>query len=329
MSKKTSMQDIANRLKISRMTVSKAFKNDADISSEMREKVRLMAQEMGYQYVKNDPLSLMVLVPEVFLSDTEDFYTTLFKRLNENANVKNISLLLKIVSKSDENNQIIDFSPVGKHGIMMLGQFDKAYVEKVQHIGLPLVCVDFYYDDLELDSIVSNNFNAGYIATRYLLNKGHKHIGYVGTIPSTTSIIDRYLGFTKALIENELDYQSAIIIEDRDREGNMIDLVLPDQLPSAFLCNNDYVAYLLINKLQSMGLSVPKDISVIGFDDVMYSKISHPMITTMKVSRKYMAEQAMTLMIRRINNKKAKLINMSLECLMVERDSVSEFEGNI
>lgn len=329
MSKKTSMQDIANRLNISRMTVSKAFKNDADISSEMREKVRLMAQEMGYQYAKNDPLSLIVLVPEVFLADTEDFYTTLFRRLNENANVKNISLFLKIISKKDEMEQSTNFSHVSKDGIMMLGQFEKAYVIKVQSLGLPLICVDFYYDDLELDSIVSNNFNAGYIATRYLLNKGHKHIGYVGTIPSTTSIIDRYLGFTKALIEKGLDYQKSVIVEDRDHEGNMIDLVLPKKLPSAFLCNNDHIAYLLIKKLQQMGLSVPKDVSVIGFDDVMYSKISQPMITTMKVSRKYMAEQAITLMIRRMNNKKAKLINMSLECLMVERDSVSECEGNL
>ncbi|PKK93728.1 MAG: transcriptional regulator [Tenericutes bacterium HGW-Tenericutes-6] len=329
MSKKTSMQDIANRLNISRMTVSKAFKNDADISSEMREKVRLMAQEMGYQYAKNDPLSLIVLVPEVFLADTEDFYTTLFRRLNENANVKNISLFLKIISKKDEMEQNTNFSHVSKDGIMMLGQFEKAYVIKVQSLGLPLICVDFYYDDLELDSIVSNNFNAGYIATRYLLNKGHKHIGYVGTIPSTTSIIDRYLGFTKALIEKGLDYQKSVIVEDRDHEGSMIDLVLPKKLPSAFLCNNDHIAYLLIKKLQQMGLSVPKDVSVIGFDDVMYSKISQPMITTMKVSRKYMAEQAITLMIRRMNNKKAKLINMSLECLMVERDSVSECEGNL
>jgi len=329
MSKKTSMQDIANRLNISRMTVSKAFKNDADISSEMREKVRLMAQEMGYQYAKNDPLSLIVLVPEVFLADTEDFYTTLFRRLNENANFKNISLFLKIISKKDEMEQNTNFSHVSKDGIMMLGQFEKAYVIKVQSLGLPLICVDFYYDDLELDSIVSNNFNAGYIATRYLLNKGHKHIGYVGTIPSTTSIIDRYLGFTKALIEKGLDYQKSVIVEDRDHEGNMIDLVLPKKLPSAFLCNNDHIAYLLIKKLQQMGLSVPKDVSVIGFDDVMYSKISQPMITTMKVSRKYMAEQAITLMIRRMNNKKAKLINMSLECLMVERDSVSECEGNL
>jgi len=60
MSKKTSMQDIADKLNISRMTVSKAFKNDTDISSEMKDKVRLMAQEMGYKYVKNDKVDLIV-----------------------------------------------------------------------------------------------------------------------------------------------------------------------------------------------------------------------------------------------------------------------------
>lgn len=327
MSKKISMQDIANRLNISRMTVSKAFKNDTDISSDMKEKVRLVAQEMGYQYVKNEQYELIVLVPEIFLAETEDFYTTLYKRLNENAITKNISLVLKIVSKLDEKNLNIHFSTSNKDGIMMLGQFEKSFVKAVEALELPLVCVDFYYDDLALDSIVSNNFNAGYIATKYLLNHGHQSIGYVGRIPSTNSIIDRYLGFTKALIEQGLDYKNALILEDRNELGEMKPVVLPSVLPSAFLCNNDHSAYLLIQKLNKQGYKVPEDISIIGFDDVIYSKISNPQITTMKVSRKYMAEQAITLMLRRINNKKAKLINMTLECLMVERESVQAHKG--
>ena len=325
MSKKTSMQDIADKLNISRMTVSKAFKNDTDISSEMKDKVRLMAQEMGYKYVKNDKVDLIVLVPEVFLAETEDFYTTLFRRLNENANTKNINLLLKVVNKNDEKQLNIDFSTTGRDGIIMLGQFEKNYVIKVAALRLPLICVDFYYDDLDLDSIVSNNFNAGYIATKYLIKKGHKSIGFVGSIPSTNSIIDRYLGYTKAKIEYQINHEN-IIVDDRDENGSMIPIYLPDKLPTAFLCNNDHVAYLLIKKLQEKGIHVPNDVSVVGFDDVIYSKISNPTITTMKVSRKYMAEQAIMLMLRRIKNRNAKLINMSLECLMVERDSVMQKE---
>jgi LacI family transcriptional regulator len=322
------MQDIADRLNISRMTVSKAFKNDTDISIEMRDKVRLTAQEMGYQYTKNDQLDLIVLVPEVFLAVTEDFYTTLYKRLSENALTKNIHFVLHVVSKHDERHRITHFSTQGKHGILMVGQFDKAYVVQVEQLQLPMVCVDFYYDDLNLDSVASNNFNAGYIAAKYLINAGHHEIGYVGSIPSTNSIIDRYLGYTKALIEKGIDHQHAVIIKDRNDSGEMIDLVLPKHLPSAFVCNNDHVAYLLIQKLQKIGKKVPEDISVIGFDDVIYSRISNPQITTMKVSRKYMAEQAITLMIRRIKNKKAKYINMNIECLMVERQSVSTYKGD-
>lgn len=327
MSKKISMQDIADRLNISRMTVSKVFKNDSDISAEMKEKVRLMAQELGYKYKKNDQYSLVVLVSEVFLAETEDFYKTLYKRLNENAITKNVNLLLKIVSKEDEYAHNLDISLNGKDGVMMLGQFEKGYVEVVNNLNMPLVCVDFYYDDLELDSIVSNNFNAGYMAAKYLIKHQHKQIGFVGNVPSTNSIVDRYLGLKKALIENNLDCKNVLIVNDRNEKGQMIELVLPKELPSAFLCNNDHIAYLLIRKLQDMGLNVPKDISVIGFDDVVYSKISTPKITTMKVSRKYMAEQAMTLILRRIKNRQAKLINMTLECLMVERESVGPFGG--
>ena len=109
MAKKVSMQDIADCLNVSRMTISKTFKDDPDISSDMKERVRLKAQELGYKYTKNDQYDLMVLVPEIFLAETEDFYTALYKRINENAVTKNINLLLKIVSKQDEYNDNTEF----------------------------------------------------------------------------------------------------------------------------------------------------------------------------------------------------------------------------
>src|SRR5690606_19311745 len=196
------------------------------------------------------------------------------------------------------------------------GQFDKDYVVAVEKLKIPLVCVDFYYDDLALDSIVSNNYNAGHIATKYLIHKGHQKIGFVGTVQATNSIMDRYLGYYKALIEKELPRSDAFVIDDRDRDGEMIDFKLPSDLPTAFLCNNDHVAYLLAEKLKSMSIHVPNDVSIIGFDDVIYSRISNPQITTMKVSRTYMAEQAIKLILRRIRSKDAKLINMTLECIM-------------
>lgn len=327
MSKKVSMQDIADCLNVSRMTISKTFNDDPDISSDMKERVRLKAQELGYKYTKNDQYDLIVLVPEIFLAETEDFYTTLYKRINENAVTKNINLLLKIVSKQDEYNDITNFSVVGKHGIMMLGQFKKSFVIAVEKLGLPLVCVDFYYDDLNLDSIVSNNYNAGYVATKHLIKLGHKEIGYVGSIPSTNSILDRYLGLVKALVEHRMDHNNIHILDDRSATGEMIDIKLPEKLPTAFLCNNDHTAYLLIQKLNKKGIHVPNDVSVIGFDDVIYSKISNPQITTMKVSRKYMAEQAITLILRRIKNNKTKLLNINLECTIINRDSVKDLRG--
>ena len=81
------------------------------------------------------------------------------------------------------------------------------------------------------------------------------------------------------------------------------DIVLPKKLPTAFVCNNDHIAYLLIEKLKSMNIKVPEDISVVGFDDVIYSILSNPKITTARVKRKYMAELALDLIERRIKSK--------------------------
>lgn len=321
MSKKTTMQDIANYLNISRMTVSKSFNDDTDIPNETKERVFEAAKLLGYKYIGSNPLQILVLIPEIYFTETEAFYSAIYKKLNEKANNKNVLLYLKIVSQYEMKNNLINIEDEKKDGIILLGQFELAYVYKILDLKIPTVCVDFYYDELEIDSVVSNNINSAYVATKYLIKQGHKNIEFLGTINSSLSIMDRYIGYYKAMIEHGMELDKLNVISDRDENGHIIDFDLPNNKTTAVVCNNDHSAYLLINKLKESNISVPNDISIIGFDDVLYSTISNPQITTMRVSRGYMASEALKLIMRRIKEKNAKRINMTLECEMVIRDS--------
>lgn len=326
--KKVTMQDIADQVGVSRMTVSKCFQDSDDISVEMKEKILAVAGKLGYIYCKQNRYHVVVLVPEIFLDKTEDFYSGLYKRLIEISGLNNIVLSLVVVKQADEDGTGCDYSFQKQDAVIALGQLSKNIVQGIIGCGIPVICVDFSYRNLKVDTISCNNFHASYNATSFLIEKGHKSIGFVGSLNATNSINDRYLGYYKAILENRLTLREEFCIPDRDKNGQLIELNLPDQLPSSFVCNNDHVAYLLIRRLIKMGYQVPEDISVVGFDDVIYSSISDPPITTMHVTRKYMAEQAIKLLLRRIKTPAAEIRNISVECTMIERESVREYSGS-
>jgi len=322
MAKKVTMQDIADKLNVSKMTISKCFKNTSDVSEEMKQKVLHVAQELGYTYKKLEQYKVVVLLSEQFLSKEEMFYNTVYNRLNENANVKNIHLSLVSVKKEDEATLRIRFDISNYHAVIILGELELEYIKKVKAFNKPMICVDFYYDELKLDSIFSNNYHAGFIAVNYLIDKGHKDIGFIGNIHATMSIMDRYMGFAKSMKMHHLNINDSWVISDRKAHDAKIEFELPEDLPTAFLCNNDHVAYLVVEKLKAKGIRVPEDVSVIGFDDVLYSRLSSPKITTMKISRKQMADQAIKLLIRRIKNPQISMSQVMMECLLIERESV-------
>ena len=316
------MQDIADIVGVSKMTISKCFQDNADISKEMKNKIMNVAKEIGYVYSKKTKTHITVLTPSTFLDSDEEFYSGLFKRLNEASTIRNIVLNLIVVKTNDEQEIINHNNFESIDGIIILGQLERSFVEQIVNLNIPTICVDFIYRNIELDTITSNNFNASYNLTSYLIDRGHKEIGFIGKLNSTVSINDRYLGYYKALMENNLILNKEYIIADRNEFGEIFDIVLPNKLPTAFVCNNDRVAYLLIEKLKSMNIKVPDDISVVGFDDVIYSVLSNPKITTARVKRKYMAELALDLIERRIKSKKSEIRNITVECALIERESV-------
>ena len=131
------------------------------------------------------------------------------------------------------------------------------------------------------------------------------------------------MGYCKALMEENLAIDPHSRIDDRDDKGILQEFALPDKLPTAFVCNNDHAAYLLIRQLKQRGISVPGDVSVVGFDDVLYAEISDPPITSVHVKRKFMAEQAIGLLKRRMESPDAGARVVTIDCSIVYRESVA------
>ncbi|MBR1911989.1 MAG: substrate-binding domain-containing protein, partial [Treponema sp.] len=141
-----------------------------------------------------------------------------------------------------------------------------------------------------------------YLLTRHLINNGHRKLRFVGTFNSTTSINDRYMGFAKALLENNIPVSIDDVIPDRDARGGIVIPPLPeDDLPSAFVCNCDETAVRLITELRSHGIRVPEDVSVVGFDDFYAAPYDGPALTTVAVDFEAMARTVVDVLLRKIN----------------------------
>ena len=123
-------------------------------------------------------------------------------------------------------------------------------------------------------------------------------------------------------MENKLKLNYDYVISDRDETGHFIDTALPEKLPTAFVCNCDQTAYYLIKKLKKNHIKVPEDISVVSFDDTIYSTVSEPQITTLDNNVDEMVKVAAKIMLKKIENPERKYDRILIKAFIVERDSV-------
>jgi DNA-binding LacI/PurR family transcriptional regulator len=208
-------------------------------------------------------------------------------------------------------------------GIIVLGQLEENYVKELFNLNIPVVFLDFYSSDSRTDTILSDSFFGSYMLTNHLIANGHRNIGFLGSINSTSSIQDRYLGYYKALLEKNILVNSEWIIEDRGPDGTGYpSYKLPAEMPTAFVCNCDEAVYILLNQLKAEGYSVPDDISVVGYDNHIYSTIANPRITTIDVDSKRMSAEAVETIIKKIRDRNYSRGRTLVTGKIIYRDSV-------
>ncbi len=189
-------------------------------------------------------------------------------------------------------------------------------------MDLPKLFLDFYDEHAAIDSIVTDNFYGAYEITNYLIQCGHRDIAYVGNIYSTSSIQDRYLGYYKSLLEHGMVFEDRLLLNDRDEHGKYIDIVFPEKMPTAFVCNCDQVAYILCERLNAMGYRVPDDCSVVGFDNDVYATLSTPQLTTVEVDIEQMARTAVKTIMDKVANPSRHIGRVLVHGKIIYRDSV-------
>lgn len=327
---KVRLSDIAEKLEISTVTVSKALANKEGVGDELRQKIKELAEEMGYHVKKSGDMgknitgNIGILIPSRFFAPSSSFYWYLFNSLSTELLNRNYYAIMELLSSEDEKGLALPHMLQDNKvdGLIILGQVSDQYLEFINNSYENFILMDFYTSMKNLDGVSDDNFYCSYLLTSYVISQGHKKLRFVGNFESTSSIRDRFMGFAKALMENGMDVNKDDIIKDRDENGFSIPLEIPSELPDAFICNCDETAAVMIQTLMEKGYKVPEDVSVTGFDNFLAANKTPVPLTTVSIRAEDTASVAADLIINKVTGqpyiKGRHLISGSL----VIRDSV-------
>lgn len=334
MAKAVRLSDIGERLGVSAVTVSKALSGQKGVSDELRQRIIRLADELGYSKTKGSTgegktYTIGIVVAERYLKEGQSFYWMLYQEVLQKATAWNCFVILEVITHEAEEKEEFPKMIAEKKidGMIIMGTFKLNYINYlINSVRIPLLNLDTLGMADTCDCVVSNNMMGGCKMTNYLFEMGHRQIGFVGTRLVTDSIDNCYLGYLKSLIAHGVREKEEWIIEDRDREFGRVDadrkFRLPDEMPTAFFCNCDTSAEILIRKLNAAGYAVPDEISVAGFDNYSNGQFNKIGITTYEIHMADMAERAVHILLHKLRNVNYSAGVFLMPGTFIERESV-------
>ena len=309
--KEVRLEHIAEEAGVSIVTVSNALNGRKGVSEQLRSKIRDMAAAMGYQMPRSEQKKkpgmcrIGVVVAERYVRQFPSFYMDIYMKVAQELNKKGGVSILEVVDEAKERmlHGFTGFLDDEIDGMILIGEMDREYIQTIRkECQVPIVCVD-YYDVLpDMDYIVCDSFGGMEQLTDLLLDAGCRRLMFVGNPWATGSIMDRYMGYCKALEKRGMEVNREDLILDRFSDGYdyKLRVELPDTLPDGFVCNCDKTANILIGELQQRGIRVPQEVSVVGFD-YYYSGVQEGLeLTTYEYDQKAIAQISAGTILKRI-----------------------------
>ena len=322
--KKLTMQDIADKLGISKSAVSLALSDKYGVSDELRSLVTISAIEMGYVFqkvkkakrLKNDCVAL-ILGSDINTKSL--FWIDIIKGVESAVNAHKYALQI-IVSNTLSPDEIAMRLIHSKcKGIISMAGFNKEILASVKRLELPVVLIDSSdYVGYNLYSQVrATNYASGFDAAAYLINKGHRRLAFAGDL-RFASYAQRADGFRAACEEKGVYFMRRNIEGEDARQ--ILKMLSGKDRPTAVFAPNDYLASIVCDACAKFNLSIPRDISVIGFDNIQDPLLKYR-LTTFDLPKKAMGEAAVKQLLKEISDTSTPKECVELACTFIERDT--------
>lgn len=331
------LKDVAEKAGVSAATASYVLNNKKKyISEETKEKVFAAAKELGYipdmnarGLASKDTRLIGVVIPQrepgSALMFRNHFYSEILGSIEYQARIYGYQI---IISGTDVNEDYIRLARERNlDGVIAIGIYPDDFYEQFKKIGIPVVLVDSYCEETGFHNIRSDDMYGGYLAARYMLDRGHRKIGFIsGTILQDGVMKKRLLGYQKALDEFGIPYRREYVYEGaiEYEAGEMIakEIIRDGRELTAVIATADILAIGAVKGFSGSGRKVPEDISVIGFDGLEISKYLTPGLTTVQQNITKKGERAVEILLENFREENMKVKDEILPITIAERESV-------
>ncbi|MFK7874252.1 MAG: LacI family DNA-binding transcriptional regulator [Paracoccaceae bacterium] len=336
MVEKVTSYQVAELAGVSRSAVSRVFTPGASVSSRTAERVRAAANELGYRpnvlarAVKAGQSKIVGLVV-AYLEN--QFYPDAVERLSRRLQAEGYHALMFMASDQGiETDQVVDELLDYQVDAIILASvsLSDTLTRRCEGAGVPVVLFNRTQDDPRMSEITSDNYDGGRRLAEYLVAGGHQRIGYIAGSPEASTQRDREQGFRDGLAahgQQIFDRQDGDFDIEQAKQAAR-KMFSKHNRPDAVFVANDHMAFAVMDVLRfELNLRIPKDVSVVGYDDVALAAWPTYSLTTIRQPSERMAEACVQAMLSRVGNTSARPTRVRLQGELIPRGSARRPKG--
>ncbi|PJC87145.1 transcriptional repressor PurR [Vibrio sp. HA2012] len=327
------MKDIAKLAGVSTSTVSHVINQTRYVSEEISERVNNAARQLNYApsaLARSLKMNKTQTIGMLMTTSTNPFFGEVVKGVERSCYHHGYNLILCNTEGDSERMKSSIDTLLQKRVdglILMCTTLAGERIEAFERYpDVPVVVMDWGPLQYASDKIQDNSFQGGYLATQHLIDAGHKNIGCITGPLNQYQAKMRYEGYKRALAEHQLEMNIDWITEgDFSCEGGyaaFLQMLMRGTLPSALFVCNDMMAMGVANAAYEKGISVPQDISLVGYDDIHIAQFMTPPLTTIHQPKYRLGKAAVEALLARLENRNLDAQVVQLEPVLVARNSV-------
>lgn len=333
---KSTLQYIADKAKVSRMTVSRVFSDKNNVSKKTADKIKRIAQKVGYHpnliarsLSIRESKTIGVFVPKAPHLFLDIYITQIISGISDVTQEHDYRLMLFPIDYKKVKSDLY-LSIARSHlvdGIILIKtKVNDVGIGDLKTINFPYILVN--HRNNSYNFVDASNVKGVKLAIEHLYNLGHRKIAFVTGSLNETNAIDRLNSYKKTLKSLRLPFKKEWVINGEFSKEKAYEatkeLFKSKILPTAIFCSDDYMATGVMEKIKELKLSVPKDFSIVGFDDIEIASYMSPSLTTVHQPMSKIGEKSAQLLFDLINKKIKPPIHEFLDVDLIVRQSTSK-----
>lgn len=307
------LDDIAKRLNVSKVTVSKALRGHSDISKETADKVKEVAAELGYtpnliarNFSSNKSSTIGVVVPKI----VHYFFSSVIEAIFDTAFKNNYEIILNVSQENSEKEKkhiesLLEMRVDGLIVSVTQETHDTSIFERVLKLGIPLVFIDRVLDVDKASKITVDDVGGSYRAVESAVKNGYTKIGHIGGYQNIYIGKNRFEGFKTAMKNYELEINDDWIVfggfEEKDGYRGFMKMYKSGKLPEFVFAVTYPVALGMYQAVNEVGLKIPDDIDIICFGDSDVNRFIKPKLSCVDQPTESLGRKAVELIVQNIN----------------------------